>query len=183
MLLHKEAFAQRNLYLLTPLNTNTFKHRNCCTQKPLHWATFTYKRFCTRKLYTDTFTQRGFCADIFFSYRCLCTQKLFSTDRSFYACTENHCVHSISKTLGVFTQEILLHRDLFTHSYFCTQMPLQRETRYTYTDQLLHTDAFTQRGFCIEKLLQTDVFTHRISLHRWADKPVLQRSCNKNVQL
>ena len=151
MLLHKEAFAQRNLYLLTPLNTNTFKHRNCCTQKPLHWATFTYKRFCTRKLYTDTFTQRGFC-----------TEQLS---------------HSEAFTHGRLYTQHLLHRGTFTHRNFHSQTPLHTDffTQLypeTFAERGRYAEQFLQ--MLLQTLWHTEAFTHKSfwNRHLYTEKPL-----------
>lgn len=141
MLLHKEACAQRNLYLLTPLNTDTFKHRNCYTQKPLHWTTFTYKRFCTRKLLrTEAFTRGNFY-----------TQKLENTDtfiqRGF--CTEQ-LSHTEAFAHGRLYTQHLLHRGTFTHRNFHSQTPLHTDFFYT----------AISRNFCRERPLRRAVFTN-----------------------
>ena len=140
MLLHKEAFAQRNLYLLTPLNTDTFKHRNYYTQKPLHWTTFTYKRFCTRKLLrTEAFTRRNFY-----------TQKLENTDtftqRGF--CTEQ-LSHTEAFTHGCLYTQHLLHRGTFTHRNFHTQTSLRTD----FFAQV-YPETFAERGRYAEQFLQ-----------------------------
>ena len=168
MLLHKEACAQRNLYLLTPLNTDTFKHRNCYTQKPLHWTTFTYKRFCTRKLLrTEAFTRGNFY-----------TQKLENTDtfiqRGF--CTEQ-LSHTEAFAHGRLYTQHLLHRGTFTHRNFHSQTPLHTDF---FTQ--LYPETFAERGRYAEQFLQmllqtlwhTEAFTHKSfwNRHLYTEKPL-----------